>query len=402
MKRNFLKTIIFLAILAASIAISPSALADTCIDSDGGISYFTKGYVDTKSTNSTGHYSDLCWDGKSELREWSCNGVNVTETVYICPNGCSDGACIPAPADWDVSINFEHASPGSFYPFSQNVGQEGQIYQTKLNKTDDLYEEFIGREACNSGYWGDIFDRENARRAKGWYAERKKISETEYRILIRGIALADCGYSGSGYAQGEFSINPAGSWSIKEVIKCNVGSSNKGQETYCTSDGLSTKFAAGNACGGCCACSDSGSVDIELILERSRIAGAPAASPIIKNPVPESPAPEEPVIDNPIIERPIPDFDIRTPAPIKPDIKNKNDAKIDDKIASDTTTNNAIVLMFFAIVILGCGLALVAAKRARIADKVPETKICLKCGKVTDISAAKCPACGSENFSMRR
>jgi hypothetical protein len=53
------------------------------------------------------------------------------------------------------------------------------------------------------------------------------------------------------------------------VVKCSVSGSNKGQETYCETGDKSVKFAAGSTCGGCCACADSGSVNIEIIVEKN-------------------------------------------------------------------------------------------------------------------------------------
>jgi len=75
-------------------------------------------------------------------------------------------------------------------------------------------------------------------------------------------------YSGYGYVKGELNLNSGNGWKISEVVKCNVGGSNKGQETYCETYNSSVKFAAGSNCGGCCACADSGSVNIEIIIEK--------------------------------------------------------------------------------------------------------------------------------------
>jgi len=176
---------------------------------------------------------------------------------------------IAAIEDWDVSVNFDVANKGSFYPFSSATGVVGNKYYAKLNATDDLYDEYIGREACTSSYWGDIFEAEQARRAKGWYAERKRMDNGDYKILIRGTAPADCGYSSPGESKGELTVNPYSDWKIKEVVKCNAQGSNKGQEVKCESGDGYIEFSAGSNCGGCCACADSGSLDIEVILGKN-------------------------------------------------------------------------------------------------------------------------------------
>jgi len=173
---------------------------------------------------------------------------------------------------WDISIKFDKAHKASFYPFLKTEGETGKTYYAKLNKSDDLYEEYVGGECCDyssNPYYYNKCEEEQCKRAKGWYAERKRISDDKYKVLIRGIAWADCTYSGYGYAKGELNLNSDSGWKISEVVKCGVSGSNKDQETYCETGDKFVKFAAGSTCGGCCACADSGSVDIEIIVEKS-------------------------------------------------------------------------------------------------------------------------------------
>lgn len=176
-----------------------------------------------------------------------------------------------AEKNWDVSIVFDRAYEASFYPFSKTEGETGKTYYAKLNKSDDLYEEYVGGECCeynsNPYYYNDSEEKQR-RRAKGWYVERKEISDSKYKLLIRGLAWADCSYEGYGYAKGELNLNLDSGWKISEVVKCYAKGSNKGQETYCETSDRFVKFAAGNECGGCCACADSANVDIEIIVER--------------------------------------------------------------------------------------------------------------------------------------
>jgi len=65
----------------------------TCTDSDGGINYYEKGYIDQTFSPSGRHY-DSCVNA-SVVEEWSCiPGGTFRYDNYVCPNGCSDGACI--------------------------------------------------------------------------------------------------------------------------------------------------------------------------------------------------------------------------------------------------------------------------------------------------------------------
>jgi subtilisin family serine protease len=71
----------------------------TCTDSDGGIDYYVKGTVYTTEKSggfvSTGTYYDLCWNNGPALHEWYCGSDNkAVESIYTCPYGCSNGACL--------------------------------------------------------------------------------------------------------------------------------------------------------------------------------------------------------------------------------------------------------------------------------------------------------------------
>jgi len=70
----------------------------TCTDSDGGINYYVKGYVEFKDDPSfgiDGRKYDKCWDDRIHLTEYVCeNGVYKGDHSFLCPDGCEDGACI--------------------------------------------------------------------------------------------------------------------------------------------------------------------------------------------------------------------------------------------------------------------------------------------------------------------
>jgi len=195
--------------------------------------------------------------------------VNIIDESNELNNGMSasfdisqDGSFSAEPEEWDVSIKFDVANEGFFYPFKPSPGKLGERYYVKLNGDDSNYRETAYANTCPS-YW----DADPAaKRAIGWYAERKRMDNGDYKILIRGTAPADCGYGSPGESSGELSVNPASGWKIKEVSKCNAQESNKGQNVKCEAGAGYVLFLAGSNCGGCCACADSGGLDIEVIV----------------------------------------------------------------------------------------------------------------------------------------
>lgn len=182
-----------------------------------------------------------------------------------------------AQKEWDVAVRFDEAHKNPFYPFTKNPGKAGQMYYAKLDETDQLYEEYVGRECCsksaNINAWKDfptMYENQAMRRAKGWYVERKEIGPFSYAIFIRGVAWRDCDYEdkGFGYVKGELLLNEGRGWKITKVLKSQVQTSNKGQETYLIIVGNKVRFAAGNNCSGCCVCSDSAGLDIGIVVEK--------------------------------------------------------------------------------------------------------------------------------------
>ncbi len=77
-------------------------------------------------------------------------------------------------------------------------------------------------------------------------------------------------------------------------------------------------------------------------------------------------------------------------------------AEKNDKRPPSFPISNVVFYSFILIVILVCILLIWVAKRSRDNKKANvETKLCLKCGTVTDKSIDKCAKCGSNNFSAR-
>jgi len=78
---------------------SLSSCAPSCIDSDGGQNFTTKGRaIETDGNCQTMIMTDVCSNfDKSILWEYDCHGFNgvriLTPSSYKCPKGCVDGAC---------------------------------------------------------------------------------------------------------------------------------------------------------------------------------------------------------------------------------------------------------------------------------------------------------------------
>ena len=88
-----------------------------CTDSDGGLNFNVKG-VTSKGTLS---YTDYCGIGSNLFENYCANNSIVTNYLYVCPNGCSNGACINTTAscvDSDGGLNYNvkgNATKGSLF-----------------------------------------------------------------------------------------------------------------------------------------------------------------------------------------------------------------------------------------------------------------------------------------------
>lgn len=70
--------------------------ATNCIDSDGGLNYYTAGQAHVEPKNRE-FLDDYC-KGNILIEAYCLNG-RVASKEYTCQNGCSNGACIPAPIE---------------------------------------------------------------------------------------------------------------------------------------------------------------------------------------------------------------------------------------------------------------------------------------------------------------
>jgi len=71
----------------------------TCIDSDGGLDYYVRGTVGSFSDRCFNEYGEYCNAGSENcLQEFYCEGGSSRWEQFVCPNGCSNGACVQETA----------------------------------------------------------------------------------------------------------------------------------------------------------------------------------------------------------------------------------------------------------------------------------------------------------------
>ena len=106
----FAFTLLFSNFAGAATTADANTITATCTDSDGGINYDKVGEIYINSAPSN---IDWCKDSIS-LEEFYCKDSSVLSEVYSCPNGCSNGACLPSTAQtgeisvtiWDEQKNY--------------------------------------------------------------------------------------------------------------------------------------------------------------------------------------------------------------------------------------------------------------------------------------------------------
>ena len=124
----------------------------SCSDSDGGENWYVKGVVIGPDKYGGGHFgADYCDSSEDPngLMEGYCDAGFVNFKLYSCPNGCSDGACIPVETptctESDGGINYyvRGTITGNDIHGNGNPGVDYCAYGLKTT----LMEGF-----CDSGY----------------------------------------------------------------------------------------------------------------------------------------------------------------------------------------------------------------------------------------------------------
>jgi hypothetical protein len=176
----------------------------------------------------------------------------------------ADVACgAPSAQCWDVAAMFQKTDfeNTAYAPqiFGQAVADNQKAYALLDGAQDDSYEQHP--IACGGT------------RAESWDIERKLVSATSYRILVRGGSAPDCG-KGQPVSAGSVEVNAARGWKIAQAVRCDASADNSGWgvtiPTYCTVDKLqgTISWQAGSTCTGCCACPDGAGVDIEVVVSK--------------------------------------------------------------------------------------------------------------------------------------
>jgi len=92
--RKILLSGLIIFLILASISNFVIAPETTCTDSDGGKNYYVKGTTTNPPPEYTSSWTDKCITSVT-LQEGTCT-EDLGVHTYECPNGCLEGACIPA------------------------------------------------------------------------------------------------------------------------------------------------------------------------------------------------------------------------------------------------------------------------------------------------------------------
>ncbi|MDO8524372.1 MAG: Ser-Thr-rich GPI-anchored membrane family protein [bacterium] len=113
-----------------------SQTQNTCTDTDGGKSYYTKGTTNDGITIG----DDVC--DFTILKERYCDAQSKFATEsYICPNGCIDGACKPIATTPVISCEALKISGAEYF----NVCRKNNYAQVCFNKNTGVY------QGCTTG-----------------------------------------------------------------------------------------------------------------------------------------------------------------------------------------------------------------------------------------------------------
>jgi hypothetical protein len=137
MQYNPKERIVEIKIKDLSLGVSAS-----CIDSDGGINYLVKGQVIGPSfAGEPTNGIDSCQNGNvtgltgTNLLEWNCKDSNFAKKIdFECPNGCSDGACLPISNGVCTELINQVAFSQTFNVAGINFKSSySQFYENSLN-----------------------------------------------------------------------------------------------------------------------------------------------------------------------------------------------------------------------------------------------------------------------------
>jgi len=137
-------------------------MATTCKDSDGGKKYDVKGTATGGDANGYSSLTDSCAGGGGAdirmLAEAYCSGNTILEENYICPNGCSNGACIAPCTDSDGGKNYYVKGTATGNENGQRVtstdgcrSDSKTLAEVYCNGTDLKVDQYVCQYACTNG-----------------------------------------------------------------------------------------------------------------------------------------------------------------------------------------------------------------------------------------------------------
>ncbi len=156
----------------------------TCIDSDGGKNYETYGYVILSSPLFTKiHHSDSCTS--KTLYETYCENNQIKTEAHFCPNGCNDGACLPAMNV--ISPNGgELYNPGDTIKIRWNPGYSSVV---KISFSDGYS---IVSDLDNSGSYDWAIPTDWPQSVYNWYASNNWTMPEDYFNKLK-IRISEAG-----------------------------------------------------------------------------------------------------------------------------------------------------------------------------------------------------------------
>lgn len=115
------------------LCVNNTVSANTCTDTDGGVSYYVKGYTNLSISGHIVSYADYCYDAGTVVDYYCTLTSGLNTSTYSCPNGCSNGACISNP---DLGIDVEFST--AFYNVSDVPGGDVVYFDMTNTGTKDI------------------------------------------------------------------------------------------------------------------------------------------------------------------------------------------------------------------------------------------------------------------------
>ncbi|HLC62537.1 MAG TPA: hypothetical protein VJI52_05980 [Candidatus Nanoarchaeia archaeon] len=125
-----------------------------CTDSDGGKDYYVKGFMKS-GANDAGQW-DFCYNDK-QIVEYYCDVNGGAKSIYDCPSGCKDGACIKETSITKQDVISWVSSNCYDPPISSGGSSGGSSTQVPVAKTSTpvVTGNVVSKIFVNKQYWKD-------------------------------------------------------------------------------------------------------------------------------------------------------------------------------------------------------------------------------------------------------